>query len=59
MSLENYRLKSLKDKLREQEEKRRLDEVLDATVEGKEVPKARERAKNLKVETKLGGKIKK
>ena len=57
--LEHYKLKSLKDKLREQEEARRLDEVVDATVEGKEVPKAKKEAKNLKVETKKGGKIKK
>ena len=57
--LEQYKLKSLKDKLREQEEARRLEEVVDAVVDGKEVPKAKEKAKVLKVETKFQGKSKK
>lgn len=56
MSLEKFKLKSLKDKLREQEEKERLDLVVDAVVEGKEVPKDKPKAKNLKVANKLGKK---
>ena len=56
MSLEKFKLKSLKDKLREQEEKERLDLVVDAVVEGKEVPKDKPKVKILKVANKLGKK---
>lgn len=60
MSLQDYRLKSLKDKLNEQEEARRLAEVVDAVVDGKKVPAAKPKAKVLKVEiNKLGKKNKK
>lgn len=59
MSLEQYRLKSLKDKLIEQEEARRLAEVVDAVVDGRKVPKGKKKAKVLKVAALGNKKVKK